>query len=339
MGASASKILQLTSSGEAAWGTTGAATRKLHGVTDATLKINSDTRVVESQGWYGPSTVVYEGSQSGAGAIEMVLSYDEFPILLNGVFTANDDSTGSSTGGTTGPNNYPYEAPTSSTQAVYSYTIEYGTTAATYRAPGSVISNMTVRGEAGGAWEATFDTVAKQIIASTSGLSSGLSDRTVVPIRMANTTLYVDAFSTGTMGASEVAATLIDFELNVNPNRHLKLFAGSKVPSSFGDGRMEGSLRMTLEFNTTAKALVDELLGTSTGALVKRQIRIGATQGSDSGRYTANLDFAGTKVEGETLFGDRDGNIIIETNWQGTYSTGLTNWFICNVENQSTSTT
>jgi len=339
MPATASKVLQLTSSGESAWGTTGAATRKMVGVTDATLKINSDVVSVPSVGWFGPSPMVYEGAQSGAGTVDVVMSYDDTPIWMNGMFTAIGDTTGSNTGGTTGPNNYPYSAPVSSTQAVYTFTVEYGTTANTYRAPGSFVSNMTIRGEVGRAWEASFETLAKQIVASTSGLSTGLADRSVVPIKMADTALYVDAFSTGTMGATAVSASLIDFELNVNPNRHLKQFAGSKIPGSWGDGAMEGTLRMTLEFNSTIKALIDELLGTTSGDLVQRQIRLEATEGSDSGRYTARLDFCGTKMDGETLFGDRDGNIVVETNWNGTYSTAISNWFECSFENQSTSTT
>jgi hypothetical protein len=337
MPASAAKVLQFNSTGEASWGSTTASTIKLHGLTDASLKINSTVEVVPSVGWFGPGPIAQEQSNSGEGNMEMVATYEESPRIMNAFFTAIAAST--ITSGS--PYNYPYTAPTASTQVVKTYTIEYGTTGAAYRAPGSVGKHFTIRGEAGGFWTMGVDTIAKQIVAATSGLSTastGLSDRNVNPVRMADTTLYVDAFSTGTIGSTSIAASLISFELDVETNRHLKQFAGSINPSSWGDGKYEGSLRITAEFNSSVKAWVDELLG-STGAAVSRQIRIGATQDSSASVKTFNLDFAGIKSEGETLFSDRDGNMTVDLTFMGRYSTGLANWFACNIQNGSSSTT
>jgi len=334
MPATAVKTIQLNTTGESNWGATGAATRKVRGVTDATLKIASALEVIPSLGWYGPSPEAEESAQSGEGSIDMIASYEELTRIFNGVFTAIAAST--TTSGA--PYGYPYTAPVLSTQASYTYTLEYGTTGACYRAPGSIINSLTIRGAAGGLWELTADILAKQIVASSSGLSSGTILERINPIRMADTKLYVDAFSTGTMGGTTMAATLIDFELTINPNRHLKTFAGSVNPSSWGDGKWESTLRLTAEYNASAKALVNELLG-STGAVVKRQIRIGALEGTSCSVKSVNLDFWGVKTEGETLFGDRDGNMTVELNWVGLYSTGTSGWFSATVQNGSSSTT
>ena len=348
MPATALKTVQL-SSAEGTWGSTGVATRKLSGVTDASLRVLDAVEVVPSLGWMGPGPNAAEVAQSGEGTISMVLSYEELTYLLNGVFTAIGAST-STTGvpptASAPPYNYPYLAPTTSTQSVYTYTMEYGTTGATYRAPGSVVKSLSIKGEAAGLWSATVNTVCKQIVASTSGLSTGLTAATVNPIRMADTSLYIDTFTSTAAGGSAASATLIAFDLNLETNRHTKTFAGALIPGSWGDGRMEGTLKLTAEFNASAKALVDELLG-STGAAVKRLIRIGATQGSSASVKAANLDFAGIKVDGETLFSDRDGNMTVELAFQGLYSSGLGGiystgnggWFVANVQNGSSSTT
>ena len=331
MPATAQKIVQL-SSAEGTWGSTGAMVTKLHGVTDANFKINSTVETVPSLGWFGPSPVAQEQAHSGEGRIEMVTSYEEMPRIVNMFFTAIGAST--SVGA---PYNYPYTAPVTSTQAVFTYTLGLGSTASAYNAPGSIGKHLNIRGEAGGFWNTRMDFLAQRITVASTGMAAQ-ADRTVNPVRMADTTLYVDAFSTGTVGGTSVSATLIAFELDIETNRHLKLFAGSISPANWGEGKHEVTLRVTAEINASAKALVDELLG-STGAAVSRQIRIGATQGSAASLRTFNLDFAGIKSEGETLFSDRDGNMTVELSWQGRYSTGLSNWFATNIQNGSSSTT
>lgn len=342
MPATVMKTVQYVSSGEASWGSTAAATRVMGGVTDASLRVLDTVEVVPSLGWMGPGPDAAEVAQTGEGTLELTLTYEELNRLLNGVFTAIGGS--SITSGA--PYNYPYTAPNASTQTVYTFTIEYGTTGATYRAPGSVVKRLNIKGESASLWKATVDTICKQIVASASGLSSGLTAPVGNPIRMADTSLYIDTFTSTAAGGSSVSATLIAFDLNLETNRHVKQFAGSLNPASWGDGKMESTLRLTAEFNTSAKALVDELLG-STGAAVKRLIRIGATAGSSASVKSANLDFAGIKVDGETLFSDRDGNMTVELAFQGLYSSGLGgiystgngNWFVCNVQNGSSSTT
>lgn len=332
MPASALKVVQI-SSAEGTWGSTQAATIKLHGITDASLKSVDMVEIVPSAGMYGPGGAANTQAQSGEGRTSLTMTYEEAPRILNAFFTAIGQTT--STGA---PYNYPYTAPVGSSQAVATYTMEYGTSGNAYRAPGSVGKHLNITGEAGGFWAGSVDWISKQIVAATSGLSSGPSDRTVTPIRMADTTLYVDAFSTATMGGSAVSATLIAFALDIETNRHLKQFAGSLYPASWGEGKWDGTLAITAEFNASAKAWVDEALGT-TGATVSRQVRIGATEGSSASVKTFNLDFGGIKTGGETLFTDRDGNMTVALTFAGRYTTALSNWFLANVQNGSSSTT
>ncbi|KKN82080.1 hypothetical protein LCGC14_0313470 [marine sediment metagenome] len=335
MPATAAKIVQIST--EPSWGTSTApatATIKVHGITDATLKIVSVVEPISQVGWFGPGPVAQEQAHSGEATWDLVMTYEESPRILNGFFTAIGASTT-----TTAPYNYPYTAPITSTQVVRTYGIEYGTSGLPYKALGSVAKHFNITGEAGGFWNGRVDWIAKQIVV-TSQLTTGLDDRTVRPVRVADTRLYISAFSTGTIGATGdiVSDTLISFDFDMETNRHLKQFAGAITPADWGDGKFEGTLKFIAEFNSNAKALVDELLG-STGAAVSRQIRLEASQGTSSEYKEFNIDFAGIKTEGELLYGDRDGNMTVEFTFMGRYSTGLGNWLAMNVQNGSSSTT
>ncbi|MBI2934670.1 MAG: hypothetical protein HYY29_03765 [Chloroflexi bacterium] len=311
--------------------------RKLHGVTEQSGQVIEKAQIVKALGWLGPSPISAEVAQTAEVSFNGVCVYEDMPTILNGFFTAISAST--STDSTSAGYNYPYTAPVSSTQAFYHYSMEFGTTGAAYRANGVVFNDLTVKGEAGDLWNYTVGAVAKQIVATTSGLSTAVTDRAVNVVRMADTTLYVDAFSTGTMGATSVSATLINFEFGYKTGRHVKTFAGSVFPGDFGESNHEPTLKVTAEFNASAKAYVDELLGSSSGVAVKRQIRIGATQGTSGSTKTYNINFAGQLVDGFKLFDDRDGNMTVALNFSGVNSTGLGNALTMSVVNGSSSTT
>jgi hypothetical protein len=336
MPATAAKLVQIST--ESAWGSTaGAATIKVQGITDASLHPIENVEDFPQVGYLGPGPLAQLQAVSGEGSWEMVASYEEFPRILNAFFTAIVQSSGSVAGTSSGAWNYPYVAPVSSTQIVSTYNMEYGTSGAAYRSLGSIGKHINISGEAGSFWRANIDWVSKSIIAA-SQLSTAPVDRTVNPVRMADTLLFVDPFTTGTIGGTSWPATLISFELDIETNRHLKQFAGSINPADWGDAKYETSLRITAEFNANSKAVVDELLG-ATGAGVSRQIRLRATQGSSATLKQFDLDFAGIKSEGETLFSDRDGNMTVELMFRGQYSTQLSNYFKSLVVNGSSSTT
>lgn len=340
MGQSAAKVLSFTSTGEVGgtWGSTGVATKKLHGLTDCTLSIVTKTETVRSVGWYGPGPVANEVSQSGEGNFEGVALYEDITNIMGGLFGHTSGSTGNSTGGSTAPYYYAWTAPVTSTQIVTTFDLEYGTTGQAYMAVGAIIDGITIKGEAGGYWTYSSPILAKQIKPLTGLTTAALIDRTVNPIKMADTSLYMDAFSTGTMGGTAISASLISFELSAKANRHMKTFAGSLYPGGWGDAPMDGSLKTVLEFNTTQKALVDELLGT-TGTALQRQIRIKGSQGSSGTLKSAALDFCGIVSEPIKLWDDRDGNLTVELNWAGKYSTSISNWFRAIIECGSSSTT
>lgn len=348
MASIAARILTFSSTGEVGgtWASTGGvATKKWHGIgDDVTFSIVENVEAVPSVGWYGPGPVAAEIAQSAEGTIPGVLTYEDAPNLLNALFAYTSASTGNTTGGTTAPYYYSWTAPVTSTQACATYPMEYGTSGQAYKLNGVIFNGLTITGESPGYWRFSIPALAKSVQTLAAMTTAANVDRTVNPVKMADTSLYVDDFDSGTMGGTAVTATLINFEFTLDAGRHLKHMAGSKYAQGWGDNKMSGTLRTLLEFGSTAKAYIDELLHGSTstgstGAEVERQIRIKASQGSSATLKSMAIDFAGIIAEPIQLWENRDGNLVVNVTWSGKYSTQLTNWLRAIVENGSSSTT
>ena len=158
-------------------------------------------------------------------------------------------------------------------------------------------------------------------------MATGLTERAIELIRMADTELYVDTWATGTIGSTQFDDLLVAFDLNVSANRHLKQFAGEIQPQDWGDGIWRGTLTITLEYKGAAKTLVDDM--SAADGVEQRKIRIVATSAPKS----ATIDFYGTLINGADLFGDREGNVTVDLVFQGTYHDTDTEWLSIDVVN------
>lgn len=323
-------LIKVQTGAEATWGTCVAATAKLMGVTDASLNVVDDVHQVERSGWYYPSDVVAEVAQMGEGSITLDLTYEDILIPLDNFFDSETpSSTTTTTTTTTTIYTWHYDAPTDTTVDPTLLTIEFGAPDAEYEACGVLFTELNIRGEAGGVWTGTFPFVCQDVFTETTFAT--LADRDVDLIRMSNTSIAIDPW-TGSMGLTTKACTLISFDLNVTSGRHLKTMGGALKPCNWGDTQWTGTLTTVLEFNTHGKAIVDALL---TPALVQRQIRIDANNGgAGTTLRRATIDFCGTLVNGVELFSDRDGNITVSLEWQGTYHDTFANWLGVDVHNR-----
>lgn len=309
---------------ETAWGTTAAATAKVMGTTDISLDIVDVVHQSEDlNGTLYPSDLVALCSQHGEGTISMDLSYDDILYPLDGLFAEETASSGNGA-----PYTWTYIAPTTAILASNNYTFELGGTGAEYECVGATFTGATISGEAGGVWTGEFPFFSKAVDDATMTV---LADRTVELIRMADTVLTIDSWG-GTMGATPVTGELISFTLSFDTGRHLKFFNGSLAPSTYGETKWSGNLELVMEYSTVTKAIVDAM---SAAALAQRLIRLKATSSADS----AQIDFAGTLMDGVTLFEDRDGNLTATLNFTGTYSDTGTEWLEFTVVNSIASLT
>lgn len=298
---------------ETTWGTPVAATARLMGLVEAAFRPVPVTEVLPDLGRYSPSPNALLLAMSAAGSITIYGTYEDLPYILDGIF-------GEASPSGSGPYVYAYTAPIASAATPKKYSIEYGASGAAYVISGGLMQTLRIAGAAAGYWEVSTDILGETL--ATVSLAS-LSDRAVNPIRMADTLLKIDAVD-GTVG-STAGGSLISFELNVDTARHLKQFAGSLTPTDHGESKWSGTLQTVLEWNSTSKAYLDALFT----AKVQKQIEIEATSGSN----VATLQFAGTLMGEPELWGDRDGNMIIELNWEGTFNSALGNWLKASVTN------
>ncbi len=331
MASHAAKVLLLSSTGESAWGSTGViASRKLHGVEDFSVTVTEKVEAVPAVGFYGPGPVADLVSQGAEFAVNGILTYQEVPKILNGLFVASSQASSSDASG--GAERFHWTAPVSSTQASYTYPLEFGqSTQFGYKVNGGVLQTLKLSGEAGGLWKFDVGGFGQMVMPLTTGMSTAaLADaRTVYPVAMKDTQLRIGPWDTASFGSSSgtVAATLISFDFNLDTKRHAKTFAGSAFPQDWGDGRYEGTLKTVVEFTSgNVQPLLAEMLGTtdgagSTAAALQRQVTIYASR--DTTTYYVGVDFAGIVSEPVKMWGDRDGNMTLELTWKGKFSTGL----------------
>ena len=293
------------------WGaSTKAPTAKLMGLTDASLSIVPTVDQPELVGTLSPGEVAALAEIHGEGAVEQRASYQDICYWLNGIF---GPAAGSKVANTTYV--YNYIAPLAASTTPQHYTVGFGTTDAFYEMDGAIVNNLSIGIEAGQVWTVGVDLLGYAV--STAAVST-CADRTVDLIRASDTKIYMDSWTSSTIGTTEVKATLISADLTVNPGRHLKQFVGAIRPESYGENRWEGTLTTVLEFNASAKAVVDALANAS---LTQRQIRLKASTGTKATTRECTLDFAGTLVDAVELFGDRDGNMTVSLTWNGTTNT------------------
>jgi hypothetical protein len=273
------------------------------------MTIQPGSKVLESEiGILSGGYTAIQGYTSVEGSVEAVAFYEDILYYLQGLLGVVNP-TGS------GPYVYTYQAPISDVPNVAVYTLEYGLPGYAYKFQDALVSSLKISGEAGDDPEIRVeaDILAGQFAA---GPITNLAVRNVNPITMLHGQLFMDIWA-GTMGSTAVNATLIKFELDVNPNRHLKFFQ-SRFPSGWGDDGWEGKLNLQLEYNSTAQALVTELV---TG-YVQRQIELRFTDSPNS----MKIQFAGTLTGEPELWSDRDGNMVVELEFSATYHSTLANW-------------
>ena len=290
---------------QTAFATPVAATSILRGVTDGSVTLNHNDAVVEELG-RSVSDLVVVSQRHAEGEIELQTTYEDILYGLFGLFGPVAPSGGSRT----------FNAPITAYAAPQIYTMEYGTTGAEYRVVGSIIREWTLRYEANAGVTESWSFIGRSVQAT--ALTGSLPTRVVTPVLSRHASWFVDP--TGTAhGTTPVPGTVIEAELSINTNRHLKMFEGAQ-PLDWGEGRWEAQLTITAEFNTTAKAWVDALLTDR----VARNIRANFVETANTREL--RIDFVGLIAESPELFGDRDGNMTVELTFKALVADPLNNW-------------
>jgi len=282
-----------------------AATSILRGVTDGSVTLNHNDAVVEELG-RSVSDLVVVSQRHAEGEIELQTTYEDILYGLFGLFGPVAPSGGSRT----------FNAPITAYAAPQIYTMEYGTTGAEYRVVGGIIREWTLRYEANAGVTENWAFIGRSVQAN--ALTGSLPTRVVTPVVSTHASWFMDNIGTA-HGTTQIPGTVIEAELSINTNRHLKMFEGSQ-PITWGEGRWEAQLTLTAEFNATAKAWVDALLTDR----VARNIRANFVESANTREL--RVDFVGLIGEPVELFGDRDGNMTVELTFKALVAGPLNNW-------------
>jgi len=282
-----------------------AATSILRGVTDGSITLNHNDAVVEELG-RSVSDLVVVSQRHAEGEVELQCTYEDILYGLFGLFGPVSQIGGSRT----------FNAPLTSYAAPQIYTVEYGATGAEYRVVGGIVSEWTLSYEANAGVMESWSLIGRSVQAN--ALTGSLPTRNVTPVLSRHASWFVDPIGTA-HGTTAVPGTVIEAELTINTNRHLKMFEGAQ-PLDWGEGRWEAQLTLTAEFNATAKAWVDALLTNR----VARNIRAEFIETASTREL--RIDFVGLIAEPVELFGDRDGNMTVELTFNALVAGPLNNW-------------
>ena len=284
------------------WGTAVAATAVLRNIEDAEVVFETGAEMIGELGFNVPGVALLKRRQS-SGSFEMLASYEQILYVLHGLM-----GTVSPTG--SGPYTWTYTLPASTAVTPQIYTLEYGMSGAEYRLADVLISKAKFSTEAGEPLKVESDFIAGGIPSPLSMTS--LSVTSVNTINSVGASVYLDALD-GTPGTTALQGTLISFELEVDPKRHIKIFVDDAT--GYGDDAWDVSGSLMLEFNSAGKSIVDQVLSDLKQGLVEVKFT--------SGTNIVRLQFGFTATGEVTLFSDRDGNATAELSFNGTYSSSL----------------
>ena len=290
---------------QTAFATPAAATSILRGVKDVSVTINHSDAVVEELG-RSVSDLVIVSQRHAEGEVELQCTYEDILYGLFGLFGPVAPSGGSRT----------FNAPITAYAAPQIYTIEYGAPGAEYRVVGGLIREWTLRYEANAGVTESWAFIGRVVQAN--ALTGSLPTRIVTPVLSRHASWFMDNVGTA-HGTTQIPGTVIEAELSINTNRHLKMFEGSQ-PLDWGQGRWEAQMSITAEFNATAKAWVDALLTDR----VARNIRANFVETANTREL--RVDFVGLIGEPVELFGDRDGNMTVKLTFKALVAAPLNNW-------------
>lgn len=314
-----------------AWGTAVAPTAKLMGVDDVDLNPIVDVQQIEElRGTRVPAYQSLVHMVGGEASIGGLLSYDDLPYWLQGIFGRCDsDASGPLNGFSSDTSQVTkvYGAPVESSDNAdaISYTCVYGDEKNIYALNGATVNSLSISGETGAPLEFTVEFIGKNV---TTDAFASLSDRSVTYVMGDHVKMWLDPGSNapGTTAASDVA---FSFDMTIDANREPLRHLNDLTPTSYREDKMSGTLSLTLEHDSDIEDEIGAIIS-ATKEGVTRNIRLDCQSGDSDYIY---LDFAGVLSGEPDIFQDVDGVITADLELTGQKTDGASDWFAATVCN------
>jgi len=302
---------------EVTWGTVVAATAQLGLVEDLTITPKNEAQNLEDRrASLAPAYVAALLKESGEAKMSGIVTYEDLPFWLDGLM-------GIATPSGANPYTYAYPAPLGTVPTRRSFTLIKGNGSNVYTLSGATIKEATFTVETGQPMKYDLSFVGK--LAQTGTLAS-LSDRTQTPILAPQFTSYIDAVG-GTIGTTAITTNWFSAELKISTNADVYMGIGALTPVGFRESRWSTTLKLKYELDSTSKAMVDSIIGSS---LLQKQIRVKATTGASA---IAQFDVAGSYLKAPEIFTDSDGVVSVELEMDALYNSTLANFLKASVTN------
>lgn len=286
---------------QSTWGTPTTPNVRLEGVTDGNLTINIQDKVIETIGW-NVGNITMSDIRDSEITISLVATYEQILYILHAMFGAVTPI------GSSSPYKWVYKAPVNTSALPQLYTIRYGIENNIYESHSCLLKEMVIKGEVRGSLEVELTFISP--VAPTPSTIPTVTVYDVTPIYVQHAEFYLSNVNTFPTLTTPIEATLISFEININPNRHIKHFIGNSTGYGDGNWQIEGSLM--LEFNSTSKAIIDDVLTNTT----TRYLGIQFTKNP----YHLIIAMPFIINDSVELFSDRDGNATVELSVEAVYA-------------------
>lgn len=315
-------LTQWQAATESNWGVPVAPTVRLMGIPKSAKMVpDNKTGIYDDvrNGFQGSGLVGLE-QIGGKVDVPMMATFEDLPYYL-------DNGLGQATPTGTGPYVRTYQLPVGSLTAPRIQTLLHGnsqTGGGVYTLTGGLITQIKFSVKIGGPAQMTASYIGKQI--DTSQTIQVLSDRTVTTIMGQPWVVYLDAWG-GTIGTTQLTATVIGFDLTVDLARQVVRSVDSVTPDTWEQTGHKVALDLILRFNATTKTQVDAYVAQT--AAIQKQIRLKQTNGTQ----ICQFDFAGTVTKNNNIYDDQNEVLTTTMGLEGTYNASLANQFKASVTN------
>jgi hypothetical protein len=289
-------------------------TAALRGVTGFKVIPDQENKVLTDMqlSMAGGDTAVI-ASNGGSGSMEGWASYEDIPYVLDGLM-------GEATPVFTTVYTRSYAAPITTAGIVaprLSSFVHGDSSVGAYQLIGGMPTELTLKMAPKMEVTYTCPLIGSTVAADT---LETLTTRTVTPIMAGDVaTVFLDPWA-GTMGGTALTKCYLrNLELNVKNNRTLRYCIGSLTASDHVTKPWDGTLQMLLEWNSTSKAVIDELVG---GTAAKRQVEVNWVNGTKS----LKLQFCGVVQGKPEIFDDDDGVVSVRLTLERLYHGTFANW-------------
>ena len=299
---------------QSSFGTAVTPTVALRGVSSFDIEPGLDAEMLEdmSLGLAGSNTP-HINMSSAAGKLSGWASYEQFPYLLDNLF-------GTATPSGAGPYDRQWAAPTTTRPTPRLLTLVLSDSAVGgYGLTGALITKLSFDVMRNKVVEYDADLIGFQVFPRT---LATLATPTVTPISGNDVTRFTwDAFG-GDIGTTELeTCKVVKASFEIDAKRSLKHCLGQVGPNDYRTEPWEGSCDLALEFDSTTKTQVSNMIG---GNLWQRLIELTFRKGTDN---TLVMGFAGSVLDVPKLFDYEDGIVTVSPQLSRTYEPGFANWF------------